>query len=146
MKVLYKNEPSKIKALQTMQKAYEIAIRNTRSPLGGGSDTAENVFSRLATLANHRPTSIVNGALRFLKKYSSQQIDKILTRAMFDPEYAQTLLDASRKGVDVTKMQKIIDNKIVNLNDYKLKKYGAVAAGMGAAYLGIQDGSSPVNK
>lgn len=134
MRVLYRSEPQKLKALETMQRVYEITARNTRSPIGGGSDTAENILTQVSKVNMlSRPVSVAKGIFRFLKKYSDSQIDEFVNRALFDPEYADTLIKASSKNAKPAEMQKIIDDKIVYLDDIKRQRWGQVATGTAVA-------------
>jgi hypothetical protein len=72
-------------------------LRNKTSPIGGGSDTYELTTQMLATLGGPMLTSrysMVNAirtAGRIFSKYQSEQIDKIINKALFNPEYAETL-------------------------------------------------------
>jgi hypothetical protein len=83
----------KIRAMNSIQKALEIASRTTRSPLGGGSDTAENVFSALGNVVNIGGPKmiVVRAAKKALGKLTKEQVDDLVSRALFDPELAYKL-------------------------------------------------------
>lgn len=125
MKQLYKNDPQKLNSIIRMQRAYEIATRNTRSPIGGGSDTAENILTKLSNVnLLSRTASVARGIFKYLKGYSDKQIDELVTRALFDPEYAQVLIKASRKNVDPKEIRALINNKIIQLDEYRKLRAG----------------------
>jgi len=97
MRVLYRDNPEKVSALLNIKRAHEIMLRNKTSPIGGGSDTYELTTQMLATLGGPMLTSrysMVNAirtAGRIFSKYQAEQIDKIINKALFNPEYAETL-------------------------------------------------------
>lgn len=102
IKVLYRKEPAKIKALLEIQRGYEYLGRTTKSPLGGGSDTAENLLNILTAGVAPLVTSrfaVVNAIKAFgrtFTQYNREQVNAVLTRAVFDPDYAQTLIMMSK--------------------------------------------------
>lgn len=96
IRVLYRDTPHKIKTLLDMKKAYEIMIRNQRSPFGGGSDTAENLLQTIATLGGpvartSRTATAIKAVVRMFSNYEQGLIDKVINNAIFNPEYAETL-------------------------------------------------------
>jgi hypothetical protein len=111
MKVLYKDEPSKLNALKRVQKAVEISNRSKFSPSGAGSDTAELMSTQRSTqqaaqtllgiAARKIPGSglllgLAKGAGNYIKKLSKDQVNGILVRALYDPDAAYTLVAISR--------------------------------------------------
>jgi hypothetical protein len=96
MRVLYTDKEMAV--LLNMKRAYEIALRNTKSPIGGGSDTYELSTQMIATMTGPMLTSsykMVNAIRvvgRIFEKYQSDQISKVINKAIFNPEYAETLL------------------------------------------------------
>lgn len=94
MRELYKKEPEKIKALYTIQRVYEMLGRNQKSPIGGGSDTTEKIIEAIAQDVTKRTEAIpgIGRALKILNTYDRQQTRKILAKAVFDPDYAETLI------------------------------------------------------
>ncbi len=134
MKVLYKDEPQKITAMKNMQRAYEVMNRTNRSPIGGGSDTAENLityFSKINFLSRWATAAKSIGS--FFKGKHQNRVNDFVLRAMYDPDYAKTIMDAGSKKVKFDQMQKVIDSKIVNLEDYRTMRRAAGYAGAGAA-------------
>ena len=95
MQILYKDQPEKIKALMKVQRGYEIMLRNQRSPFpGGGSPTAEHLFSQVHFRVRHRilrSIPIIGDSYIRLEQFGKQQADAYLMRALYDPEYAYTL-------------------------------------------------------
>jgi len=111
MRVLYKGSPEKLKALNDVRGALRIMHRNTRSPVGGGSDTAENIITHLAKksfMGVGKVAAVVKAAMSPIKNYSDQQINMIINRALLDPNFSTTLIMAS-KGIkpDLVKQRMI---------------------------------------
>jgi hypothetical protein len=140
LKVIYKEEPEKIKALNMMKTAYEISIRNKKSPIGGGSDTAENVLTELGKLSNiplPRTVSIARGVVKVLTNIGKNNVDDLVTQSLFNPDYAETLIKASRGQIKPEDLTAILNGKIVSADAYRTRAMGQAAAGMGAAALGV---------
>lgn len=105
MRRLYAKEPGKIAALNKVSKAVEIQGRSARSPVGGGSDTAENL--NVARSIVGRVVDIIPGSgfvkgmaragLGKINELSAQEVNKVIARALYDPELAQTLMMAARR-------------------------------------------------
>lgn len=103
---LYANDPGKIAALQKVSKAVEIQSRSARSPIGGGSDTAENLNVAQSILG--RVVDIIPGGgfvrgmarvgLGKLNDLTAQEVNKVIARALYDPELARTLIMASKRA------------------------------------------------
>lgn len=129
MRVLYKDSPEKYKALKNIHRAYKIMARNQRSPLGGGSDSAENFFNQVAQGAPAITSrySLVN-AIRAvgssIQKYSNEQVDKYLLRALFDPDYAETLMASGY----APKNSEFFENKIAQQMSNLIAGASAAAA------------------
>ena len=104
MRILYAKDPAKMKALMNMKKAYEIMIRNQRSPFGGGSDTAENISQMLATMiapavtGRYTVINAVRTAGRLINQFGQKQMQKVMTRALFDGDFAETLMGIGAQG------------------------------------------------
>jgi hypothetical protein len=127
MRVLYADNPEKIKTLMDMKKAYEIMIRNQRSPFGGGSDTAENMVQMLSNFASPLArTSRTATALKHIAgkiaRYEGELVDKVINKAIFDPEYAETL-----------KMLGSTSGKLQALGEKRFGEHIAAATGVGVA-------------
>jgi hypothetical protein len=105
MRRLYANDPGKIAALQKVSKAVEIQSRSAKSPIGGGSDTAENLNMSRSILG--RVVDIIPGGgmvrglaragLGKINDMTAQEVNKVIARALYDPELAQTLVLASKR-------------------------------------------------
>jgi hypothetical protein len=79
--VLYRDEPQKLEALKTMQRAYEIAARSSRSPVGTGSDTAEkaaNLASQVITIAGGASIKMRAGKafIDFFNRLGQKKVDE----------------------------------------------------------------------
>lgn len=91
----FRDSPGKIKALNTYRDVVEKLDIGKASPIGGGSDTAENVVSGIAKKIGMSNSMIVNAGksiVNILKGQSDKAIDMMLSRAAYDPEYAYTLM------------------------------------------------------
>lgn len=125
MRVLYKDEPHKLEALMNVQKAIETSSRSASSPIGGGSDTAENVNTALgavATAAGHLTghsilTTLANKGLGMLSKLNTQQTEKLLARAMYDTDLAESLMMA-RKGIAPKEVERRIEGTLTKMGIY----------------------------
>jgi hypothetical protein len=105
MRRLYANDPGKIAALQKVSKAVEIQSRSAKSPIGGGSDTAENLNMSRSILG--RVVDIIPGGgmvrglaragLGKINDMTAQEVNKVIARALYDPGLAQTLVLASKR-------------------------------------------------
>lgn len=127
MRVLYQDSPQKIQSLMNMKKAYEIMIRNQRSPFGGGSDTAENVMQTLAILGSplaqtSRTATAIKAAARMFSKHEAALVDQVINKAIFNPEYAETLQWLA-KGYRVSIAEKRFSNHIASLGIMEADKY-----------------------
>lgn len=101
IRVMFRDEPEKIKAINDVWHAYQILGRTTKSPLGGGSDTAENFLS---TVINVTAGATAPGKWYAFKSirnaigsFSQKQVDEYLKRALFDPEYATNLMSLTKE-------------------------------------------------
>jgi len=120
LRVIYKDAPEKVKVIKNLRDAYEIAIRNTKSPIGGGSDTAENLFSELLKVnVLWRPATIVRGILSIFGKHGDEKISELVTRGLFDAEYAEFLKQAARQKT-IPEFTSVIDEAITKLNRYQI--------------------------
>lgn len=128
MDVLYKGEPAKIAALQRVNKAVEIQSRSAKSPLGGGSDTAENMNMAMSILGKavdlmpgvNMVTKLGKIGLGKLNELNAGELNKLIAQALYDPELAQTLaLAAKRYKPEV--IAKRIDSHLATLGLYALK-------------------------
>ena len=98
IKVLWRNEPAKIKALHNFRDAVGIITRNAQSQLKGSS-TAE--WQRAMAVAEKLPLMGFSGVVaRFLMKlydyHSVEKINSLLSYARFNPNEADRLVNIAR--------------------------------------------------
>lgn len=94
---LYKDEPRKIIAMRNIQKAMEISSRSV-DPLNASSQTPEKLMGWFKNVLGYVPgTKHLGPIMRALDKLSQEEVNNVITRASFDPEYADTLMQ-SLKG------------------------------------------------
>lgn len=130
MEVIYRGEPEKIKTLQNMKRAYEIAARTSTSPLGGGSDTAENIMTAMSKMnVLSRTASVIKAVGKAFSKYKKDQVDEILTRALFEPETAGKL----QKIASAKTIKEVQDSaaEVIRLDD--VRRMRKTQFGVGAA-------------
>lgn len=128
LKVLFKDAPQKLEALDQYRKALMILQRGKASPIGGGSDTAENVItamSKASGMTHSRALNVAKAIIKPIISMGDDQVNAILNRAAFDPDFAYTLKLAS-KG----RPEKIINERMI----------GHIAT------LGIREASKPNKK
>ena len=105
MRVLYNDEPRKLQALLNVQRAIETQARSATSPIGGGSDTFEKAAVAqgvIGKLIDYVPginytAKLARVGLKALGNLNEIEMNKLLARAMYDPELAQTLMMAARQ-------------------------------------------------
>lgn len=121
LRELYRNEPEKLKAIMDVHRAYQIMERTTRSPIGGGSDTAENLGNVLIGAAGARAGRfyLIKSIRDFFRKYSDSRINTYLLRATFDPDYTQSLIALTRQPINEK-----IQSHATNLILYGLTRSG----------------------
>jgi hypothetical protein len=96
---VFKGSPRKLKAFNNYRMALKTLQRGKTSPLGGGSDTAENIIEVIAKrsgLSKFRTVSIIKSIIGPIKDMGDKQVNAILNRAAFDPDFAFTLERAAR--------------------------------------------------
>jgi hypothetical protein len=133
MRVLYREDPNKFKALKTMQKAYEISMRNVRNTAGAGPNTAEwvNMMTHLGKLHHvSRTAAVIKGLIGVAKKHGTAEVDKLVLRGLFDPEYSEALTSVFKGKLSDKQIFETIESKIISLSDYKKQKLSRAAAGM----------------
>lgn len=102
---LYQGDKEALKAWKQASRAFRIAGRTRRSPLGGGSDTAENVLTsafKALGVTSGRIGSLVRMVLDPLKKQEANKINALVNHALLNPDYAYTLMliaDAAQPGI-----------------------------------------------
>jgi hypothetical protein len=151
LKTLYKSEPEKLKAITDVQKAYQIANRNVASPIGGGSDTAENISNILAAASGARAGQyyLLISIKKAITKYSDNQINQYLLRATFDPDYASNLMKmakaSSAKNIDSTKVLGRFNNLMSGLL-HKTEGQGLDQAKSRLTLLGVKESAEGRNQ
>jgi hypothetical protein len=97
--ILFKDSPQKLTALKQTRNALRTIQRTSKSPLGGGSDTAENIITAMAKeggLTGSRLVNVVRASTKPFRDLSKQQVDSILNRAILDPDFAFTIMQAAK--------------------------------------------------
>jgi hypothetical protein len=116
-------EPQEKANLEKVQKAYETIMRSDKTPLGTGSDTAENM-NIAASLAAWAGTKIIPGAgtSLFLMGSIRKAVNGIgkgsrkalLEQALINPEIAKDLITMSKSGPSKAVMKRL-NAHLVNL-------------------------------
>jgi hypothetical protein len=122
MRMLYNDEPSKMDALLNVQKAIEIQARSAKSPIGGGSDTFEKAAIAqgiIGRLLDHVPgisytAKLARAGLKLVSNLNESELNKLLARAMYVPELAQTLMMAAKNQAP-KEVARRINNQLVIL-------------------------------
>jgi hypothetical protein len=120
MKVLYRNEPQKYKALKTIQEAYEVFSRNTKSPGGVGSDTMTKLSDKMNVNILNRGVNVFRWIIKLGEKYHTASVTEILDTALFDPEYARVLVEQASKKTASKEMEKLIIGRVANLRPHAM--------------------------
>ena len=113
--VLFKDSPQKINALNQYRKALRIMQKTKSSPLGGGSDTAENIMAMMAKssgISSSRVVNIIKGVHNMLSSMNEKHLNALLNRAAFDPDFAYTLKLAS-KGAPVNIIERRLKGNLI---------------------------------
>lgn len=131
MRVLYRDEPQKLAALQNVQKAVEISSRSVTSPIGGGSDTAENIGSGamavIGTLFSHvvgktgLQLTLAKRGLNWFNKAGAEELNSFLYRAMYDADFAETLMMA-KHNVSPAYVEKNLMKNLASIGIYGTNK------------------------
>lgn len=102
MQILYKGQPDKIQAIKDVHQSFRILNRNLKSPLGGGSDTAENIANATVSVVTPLVVSrfaVVNAVkslTRTFTQFSEESLNNYLLRASFDSDFAQGLINLAK--------------------------------------------------
>lgn len=118
LREIYKGEPEKIKALNIVWKAYLTLGRTARSPIGGGSDTFELFGKTLDIVAGSTAPGkwyAFKTIRDIVDRFSTQHVDVFLRKAIFDPDYAQTLANMAKGTVSEAKL-----NQLMTLISYEI--------------------------
>lgn len=122
MRVLFNDEPRKIEAMLNVQNAIEIQARSAKSPIGGGSDTAEKLAaaqSVMGRLLDHVPGisyagRLARAGLKAVGNLNELEMNKLLAQAMYDSELAQTLRMAAKNQAP-KEVSRRIGNQLLTL-------------------------------
>ena len=125
MAVLYKGQPSKIKALQTIEKAIAVQNRTAKAPIGGGSDTmdkANTVANVIGTIVSHTPgvsygVKLAKLGLGGFKNLNVRETNDMVSRMLHDPELAQIIIRSARTA---PANKKLIQKISTDLNKYMI--------------------------
>jgi len=103
--VFYEGDKEALKAWQQGRDAFRIAARGTKSPLGGGSDTAENILTSVFKslgVSSGRVGSLVRAFIDPLKKQEMNKVNALVNQALLNPDFAYTLMlaaDSAQPGI-----------------------------------------------
>ena len=103
--VFYEGDKEALKAWQQGRDAFRIAARGTKSPLGGGSDTAENILTsafKALGVSSGRVGSLVRAFIDPLKKQEMNKVNALVNQALLNPDFAYTLMlaaDSAQPGI-----------------------------------------------
>jgi hypothetical protein len=129
MNVLYRNDPKKMQALRDMRQVYLTLERNIKSPINSGSDTLEKVITTgaLGTFGvvtkKFALTNLLRAVAGVTHKYSQEQVQHIVAKALIDPEYAHVLMQISRGKMAPKAIESLLDNRLLTVPGlYGLKK------------------------
>jgi hypothetical protein len=115
--VIFKDSPGKLVSFNKYRQALKILQRGKASPLGGGSDTMENALTALAQgsgLSASKVATIVRAVMKPILNMSDNQVNALLNRAAFDPDFAHTLIMASR-GTPVDIIERRLKGHLASL-------------------------------
>ncbi|MGW8300418.1 MAG: hypothetical protein ACWGNO_00035 [Desulfobacterales bacterium] len=105
MNVFYAEDKEALKAWQKARDAFRVASKGRKSPLGSGSDTAENVLTsafKALGVSSGRIGSLVKAFIDPLKKQEMNKVNALVNQALLNPDYAYTLMlaaDAAQPGL-----------------------------------------------
>jgi hypothetical protein len=138
-RVLYADEPAKLEALQTMQRAYEISARSTRAPGGVGSDTTEKVINTMAknamniAVGSSKTAQAAKSFWNFIGNKRQVKVDEVIAQAIYDPDMAYTLMQGARGRINPDDFETTIGAKIIKMSDYRKNVRQEVMTGTAAA-------------
>lgn len=99
MNELYKDDLSSLSAMKRVQKAVEIQLRNTKSPLGDVPATTESVATVISKMpyTAYWPVNFARNTIGYLGRSYKGAVNKYMLKAMFDPDEAKFLTEMMRK-------------------------------------------------
>lgn len=107
IRIMFADEPIKLEAIKDMWSALRILERTAKSPVGGGSTTAELIFrgNTLGRAAGITVGGIAPGKFYafkvirdWIQAFGLKNTEQYLTKAMFDPDYAAVMTKEARHG------------------------------------------------
>lgn len=121
IKVMYKDEPEKIKAIMDVWRAYNTVGRTAKSPTGGGSDTFELFGKTLDIVAGSTAPGkwyAFKTIRDMVKKHGKNNMEYFLRKAMFDPDYAIVLQNIAKgKPYSVNNIQRLMTGALVTTGE-----------------------------
>jgi hypothetical protein len=105
MNVFYHENKTAMNAWDTARQAFRIAQKSRKSPMGAGSDTAENMLTSLYKalgVSSGRIGTLVRAFLKPLKDTEATKVKALVNRALLDPDFAYTLMlsaDTVKPGI-----------------------------------------------
>ena len=114
---VFKDSPEKIDALKAVRRSFEIMGRTAKAPIGGGSDTYQNIVTGMAKrfgMSGGRLLNFTKAVLSPIKNMSDKQVNAILERSLLDPDFAFTLLSAA-KGMPVDAVGRRLKGHLLSL-------------------------------
>ena len=133
IRVLFKDEPAKVKALNNMQRAYEMMARNASDPIGGGPETAGILLTSLGKSLSRtvtqmsRTARVIDFTVELLGKMGKARTNKVLNQVLFDPDSAAAMQKIIHGSVPEKEIEMVIKNKILKLADYRATKTAQAA-------------------
>ena len=141
MRVLYAKESGKIKALQDYHNILRVLGRNKNVTYAGGSATVEKAFGARRETTNtiarnigqlvaiQKGKGFMFGAIKNIwkaitgapRKFSEEQINRLLTEAIYSPSAAQIIMDASKPYAGKAAQNKF-KKYLLTMGAYTIKK------------------------
>lgn len=126
IRTIFQDDKAGLQALMNVRKAYETMDRTNRSPIGYGSDTAENIASMLVKQFGGKSVQAVRFLTNILGQYGDKKANEYLIRATFDPAFAKTI-DRAAKGADRESLYSTISLQMAGLGGTKASAAGKSA-------------------
>lgn len=117
LKVVFRDSPEKLKAMQAVRKAVKALEYHTGERIEGGEKYAADVFRRIAFLQGHTTVAAVDisrKAIRKLRGIGKKKIRNYINRGILDPETAYELMQVG-KGGSAEKIESGVARSLVRL-------------------------------
>jgi hypothetical protein len=125
MDVLYRDSPEKLQALRNTQQAMDIQSRAVKSPLGGGSDTAEKLqdMSRFVRWLPMGSKLADIGHFLAIKwgNLSASQVNSLTARALYDPDLAMILRQFGKRTLSPESFDQRFTDYLGSIGIYEAK-------------------------